>query len=489
MQFTMKYKKYIMILLAMLSASILFTACDDDEDVGVPEISYVRFVGPENADSSFTDVLPGKMIVVIGKNLTDIKRVFINNQEVKFNQNYGTANDLIITIPSSLKLTGAYPELERGLRIETSHGIATYDLHVLSPAPYITRIKTTFPVTPGTPLHVYGGNFYEIQRIYFTTAEDHFEDAPVSTLVTDYTVSKDFNEIVFNAPEGLIEEGNLVVECYTQAAATHFRRSALPPILMNVSSMMPVTGTKVKLSGQNLSNIISIKIGNSLVDLSSVETSEANDTVTFIMPEAPQRTCSLILTTMGGTAEIQGFYPLENVVLNFDNIGSFSWGGKCTEFKADGKKIPYFTDGKCRCLSGEIPTYSYWWGQIINNANYEIPESILPGVTPISDLALQFECFVAKEFAIGPVFRIYLKGNTKNAYVNYRPVSDFSGKTELGQWMQCSIPLSSLVQVSTWGDFLKQNNNGLGIEMTNPSGNGPYNLEFYFDNFRIVPMK
>lgn len=485
----MKYKHHIPILLTFLSVCLFFSACNENEDNGVPEISYVRFVGPENADSSFTDVFPGKMIVVIGKNLTDIKRVLINEQEIRFNTNYGTPTNLILTIPSSLKLTGAYPDLKRGLVIETSHGIATYDLHVLSPAPYITRIKTTFPVETGTQVQIYGGNFYEIQRIYFTTAEDDITNAPVSNLVTDYTVNREFNVITFNAPAGLIEEGSLVVECYTDPAFTHFRKFALPPVLTGISSMMPITGTRVKLTGQNFMDITSIKMGDIMVDLSTVEISEANDTLTFTMPNAPQGTCSLALTTMGGTVEIPGFYPLENVVLNFDNIGRFSWGGKASEYKADGTKVPLYSDGKCRCISGEISTYNYWWGQIINNAVYEIPEEFLPAATPTSDLVLQFECFVAKEYGPGPVFRVYLKGNTGHAFTNYRPVSDFSGMTEVGQWMQCSIPLTAFTDEATWGDFLKLSNNGLAFEMTNPSGNGPYNVEFYFDNFRIVPKK
>lgn len=55
----------------------------------------------------------------------------------------------------------------------------------------------------GTPLRIVGGNFYEIQRVYFTTAVDDITNAPVSVEVTDYTVNKNFDEISFNAPAGL----------------------------------------------------------------------------------------------------------------------------------------------------------------------------------------------------------------------------------------------------------------------------------------------
>ncbi len=40
------------------------------------------------------------MIVVIGENLNDVRKVFINEQEVSFNSNYGTSTSLILTIPA-----------------------------------------------------------------------------------------------------------------------------------------------------------------------------------------------------------------------------------------------------------------------------------------------------------------------------------------------------------------------------------------------------
>lgn len=337
----MKYIHFPFVLLTILLACNLFTACNDDEGGGVPVIHHIRLVDPEKADSTFTDVNPGTMIVVIGENLNDVRKVFINEQEVSFNSNYGTSTSLILTIPGELQLTGANPELKGELRIETSHGIATYSMHVLSPAPYITRVATTFPVETGTPLRIVGGNFYEIQRVYFTTAVDDITNAPVSVEVTDYTVNKNFDEISFNAPAGLIDEGSLVVECYTASAFTPFRRTALPPSISKVSSMMPITGTTVTVLGQNFMDIASITMGNRSVDLSTVTVSEANDMLTFTMPRAPQGTCSLAITTMGGTAEVPGFYPLENIVLNYDNIGWFSWGGQAVPVTADGTAAPF----------------------------------------------------------------------------------------------------------------------------------------------------
>ena len=50
-------------------------------------------------------------------------------------------------------------------------------------------------------------------------------------------------------------------------------------------------------------------------------------------------------------------------------------------------------------------------------------------------------------------------------------------------------PLSELVDETTWGEFQKRDGDELALQMTNPSENGPYNIEMYFDNFRVVKIQ
>ena len=83
---------------------------------------------------------------------------------------------------------------------------------------------------------------------------------------------------------------------------------------------------------------------------------------------------------------------------------------------------------------------------------HDLRTSIIPGNTPIDDLKLQFECFV-KEVFTGPVFQIAMCENFDAALNGYVPVSSFTGKTETGKWMQCSVSLSSVVADATYQDF------------------------------------
>ena len=50
----------------------------------------------------------------------------------------------------------------------------------------------------------------------------------------------------------------------------------------------------------------------------------------------------------------------------------------------------------------------------------------------------------------------------------YVPVSSFTGKTETGKWMQCSVSLSSVVADATYQDFLNRNSTHIGVYATNP---------------------
>ncbi len=193
---------------------------------------------------------------------------------------------------------------------------------------------------------------------------------------------------------------------------------------------------------------------------------------------------------MGGTAEVPGFYPLENIVLNYDNIGWFSWGGQAVPVTADGTAAPFFSDGKCYSILGGAFQHGITGGANCRTVPYGaltqpscLPIHRLPNWLCSSNASWQWN--MAKVL----YSRMYLKGNEAHNYTNYRPVSDFTGKTEVGQWMQCSIPLSELVDETTWGEFQKRDGDELALQMTNPSENGPYNIEMYFDNFRVVKIQ
>jgi len=97
--------------LMLLVASLALYSCDDSES-GQPEITGVRLVDPDKADSTFVEAERGTMIVIEGHNIDGVVKAYINSQEVGFNSTYNTATHMIITIPDELVLTAEDNSLE-----------------------------------------------------------------------------------------------------------------------------------------------------------------------------------------------------------------------------------------------------------------------------------------------------------------------------------------------------------------------------------------
>ena len=87
-----KYLDTRLFLIGLLVLPFLaVVSCQNDDDDAIPVIHYIRVTDPAKADSTFTDVNPGTMIVVVGEHLGGTQKVYINDQEVSFNRNYVTS--------------------------------------------------------------------------------------------------------------------------------------------------------------------------------------------------------------------------------------------------------------------------------------------------------------------------------------------------------------------------------------------------------------
>lgn len=483
----------VVFLLAILTLSTVASCKDDDGGNNLPVIHYLRLTDPVLADSTFTDVEPGTMLAVIGENLDGVIEVYINNQKISFNSTYSTPTSLIITVPydEDFKLTSTNPELQAELRIVTNHGTATFPMHVLSPGPTIFYVSAFYPIEPGDKVTLMGQNFYEIKRIYFSK-----DSVEVTMPITDYQVSNDYEQITFNMPDRLSKEaGYIFVDCYTDEASIEFVSRGPKPVITGISSTMPIPGTEVTIVGKNFINVSKVNINDEFdIPKEDLEVSEAMNAITFTMPEAPENSGKISVATIGGTAELEGFYPREHIVLDFDKVGQRSWGEHSDVWTSDGEKDPYVADGQYSGIVGIISANNPWWGQIVTSTVWP-GNDIIPDNTPISELELQFECYVTKLFD-GPVLEIQLGGNFDASLKDYVPVSSFTGKTETAEWMQCSIPLESLVAETTWKEFTSRVNENpqdantqLGIYVRNPSNKNDVSVEFYVDNFRIVPIQ
>lgn len=470
-------KSFAVIILIITCINI---SCNKENNK-TPIIHYVRVTDPALADSTFTDAKPGTMIAVIGENLDGIQKIYINDQSISFNSNYGNSQSVIVTIPADIELTATNPELKSEIRIETINGIATYSFHIMAPGPQIDRYKAEkYPISPGDQIVIYGNNFYEIENIYISE-EEPTEDGIINdnhTLIKEYNVNEEYSELTITMPEEFIKKGFLIVKCYkSNFSSIQFQATIPSPKIESINSNMPIVGEVITIKGTNFVDVSNIRI-NDEFDVNNYTVSESEDKITFILPQIPTKDGKISVTAAGGSTEFQGFLTnnSDNVCLNFDNKGGKIWGDYSYEHNENSNKF--------YSISGEISAWNWWWGQLICSAIWPSTNTI-PGNTNISDLYLQFECKVSEPLN-GAIIRIAMADDAPSHPLdNYIPTND-SGEYIGDAWEQCSIPLEKIVTVSTYQDFLNINSNQLGIYLINPGANGPIPIEIYFDNFRII---
>ncbi len=469
--------------LFILLLALPFASCDDDDSNGLPVIHRVRTTDPELKDSTFVKANPGQMILVEGENLGSVKKVYINGQEIDFNPNFVRSTTIIVTIPKNLPLTGINPELPKEIRVENNAGSASFSFHILSPEPSISRIEVEYPVNPNDIVVLYGENFYEIEKITLEGQDEEGEPTGVDVEVTQYGYPDlTFKAIVFVMPEGAAQNGEVVLQCAAGEARIPYATVVQPPIIASFSSDMPVIGAEFFITGTYFIDVEKVNINGEYDILAAdLRVVESNDTIFLKLPQEPAASGKITVTAAGGdSADDKVFYPKENVIVNWDDIGSMSWAGSL--YQGDGENAPYFTTGNAGgVIEKNVGAYSGWFGNVLANIQFN---DAIEGTTPVADLVVRYECFITYPLQTAS-FQVMFGGDWDNAPTGIVPKSIASGKTEIGEWMSCQIPLSMIaVNATTYNDI-----KAMGTEMGFFSKNGEEAIEqyeVYFDNIRII---
>lgn len=491
----------IYILLAALLANIallsLASCSDDDNGGGQPVIECVRTTDPELADSTFTDATVGQLILIQGRNLNNAKHVYINDQDVYFNSNYNTATHLIVTIPSDLVVRGVDENVPLEIRIETSHGTATYAFHVIAGYPELDLYKAQLSVNdqgvaemvPGQEVTLVGSTLHEVEHIYVTD----LDTVPLYE-VTDYAVNAERTEIKLRMPSNPIpDKGLFMVECYAGDAYCGFSRSPQKPILTDISSDMPIPGQRVEIYGKYLTDITTLNLGGEInIDVNTVETNENMDKLVFTMPDQIPSTASnglITVATLGGRSTLQ-FYDYSRVYEDFDGNGTgmaYGWGtNHYCSYPAWGwapvpetcpvkKSAGYFVyfDG-----------FTAWWDHNLTINSKLAPQGI-DASTSLNDIELRYEVYMQDQFtaASSMTSTITVLGKEKAGI----PIVDrVTGQLMPGQWMSVAVPMTEMAPgVATWGDLCAADLGGDNFKIFLGYDNTGDNVLIAYDNFRF----
>lgn len=147
------------ILLAALLISILFQACQKDDNAdasgGMPVVSYVRITDPLKSDSLVTHAFMGSTIAIMGQNLQDVDEIWFNNQKAFVNFSFVTGTSIIVTVPNVIPSV-----VTNKLLLINSNKIDTlkYDFGVDVPAPFLSGMLCEYVADGATA--VIKGNFF-----------------------------------------------------------------------------------------------------------------------------------------------------------------------------------------------------------------------------------------------------------------------------------------------------------------------------------------
>ena len=158
----MKSINKILIVLLMLSGGI-FIACDKNDDVGTPEVSYVRITRPQSSDSLLIGAGQGRLIAIVGKNLQDAVEVWFNDRQATLTPTYITSTSILVTVPNPIPLT-----ITNKMKIVFRNGFVLFhDFVVQISEPFIGSMVSEF-VNEGEVATIRGDFFYEPLTVTFT---------------------------------------------------------------------------------------------------------------------------------------------------------------------------------------------------------------------------------------------------------------------------------------------------------------------------------
>ncbi len=430
----------------ILAGVVLFSCKKNDSGSGQPVITDVRAVDSTMRDSTFTEAMPGNLIVIQGTNLGGLQAVFFNDTSAYFNPVYATNTNVIISIPSTAQTTATDPNVPSTIRLVTNHGTATYSFKLYLDPPYINSISFD---NSGTLVYINGGNFEGIKKITFPVPGD---DTALS-----YTVNKDFNQIVAAIPPGAAFKDSIRVFCTFGSSAYSYP----PPMsITSVSNENGTAGTTITINGTNFIGITDVIFPGNIsgTDLQAISVSQISVTV----PNGITQADSLrVIGGLGTAVSPQPFasyitHPSPGYLCNFEdqyatgNTGFVGWTGGYAAAPATG--YPNATGAVAFLQQGSPMAPNSAPGSQGNPGFIQLND--VPWVSntsaSISDYSLKFEVYTATPWKAGEIWILMGDWYGWSHYMaRYAPWTTAPGGVfQPSGWVTATIPLSQFLSVT-----------------------------------------
>lgn len=164
--FYINYFKNSRWLITLIVITSLQFSCKKNDNLGAPVITGISAISPAPDDSALTQVTPGQLVVIQGKNFKDAKQIFFDGYPASINSALNTNNTMVITVPAEITFTSLQPDVANTIRLITSRGETIFKFPVIPPPPIINSISNEF-AQAGEKITLTGSYLYTINKIIF----------------------------------------------------------------------------------------------------------------------------------------------------------------------------------------------------------------------------------------------------------------------------------------------------------------------------------
>lgn len=179
----------------MIAASAVLLSCDDEAEA--PVITNVRLTNPATRDVSLTQAPLGAVLVIQGRNLSQVTKLYLNDYDVRLLPSYVTNSSIVVTIVDQVPTIATNPNVSNTMRVMTKDGLSfSYNFETLPPPAIIESVSNEM-AKAGETITLTGKYFYFVQAVAF----------PGDVLGTNITTAPDGTWLKVTVPAGVSPAG------------------------------------------------------------------------------------------------------------------------------------------------------------------------------------------------------------------------------------------------------------------------------------------
>lgn len=214
----------------MIAASVVLFSCDDEAEA--PVITNVRLTNPATRDISLTQAPLGAVLVIQGRNLGQVTKLYLNDYDVKLVPSYVSNSSIVVAIVDQVPTIATNPNVSNTMRVVTRDGLSfTYDFETLPPPAVIDAVSNEM-AKAGETITLTGRYFYFVQAVTF----------PGDVPGTNITTAPDGTWLKVTVPAGVSAAGGHIFVTSnsgvsSQTARSHFGNKT--GMFMNFDNLNP----------------------------------------------------------------------------------------------------------------------------------------------------------------------------------------------------------------------------------------------------------